>query len=211
MSAAHGPLGGPWSAGERSAPPSGTPGRNGPSAASAAAFDVDGIDLDQAIAELRLGELSFDAALDGERHHLPVSSGALLDLDKLFDNLARVIAGGLNDGHERLTQVLLGIDRRLNAIEQHGTSGNGAAVLARFDRLAESLAEMRRELFQAEDGRRLGEAATGLRAEIAGLAERLAAQPPPPVAVVDIETVLAAIAEVKKYLAGLVKLLAQKL
>ena len=147
---------------------------NGRLAASAAAFDDGSVDLAQLAAELRLDELSSGAALDDELHRLQVSGGALLDLDRLLGNIAKSIADGLNDGHGRLAAVLLSIDQRLATFERYAAGNDGAAALARFDSLAEILAEMRRGLFQAADGRLLSEAVTGVRDDVAQLRRLLA-------------------------------------
>jgi hypothetical protein len=140
--------------------------RNLHSAGSAAASDDDGIDLAQLAAELRLDELSSGAALDDELRRLQVSSGAVLDLDRLLGNVARSIADGFNREGGLLVQVLSGIDDRLIALERRSDG------LARCGEAAVRMAEMRRVLalaYQAEDGRLLSEAVTGLRDDVAQL------------------------------------------
>ena len=58
--------------GKAAHPSSGSSGQTSPSAGSAAGFDVDGIDLAQAISGLSLGGLASDAALDGELRRFQV-------------------------------------------------------------------------------------------------------------------------------------------
>lgn len=119
--------------GKAAHPSSGSSGRTSPSAGSAAAFDVDGIDLAQAISGLSLGGLASDAALDGELRRLQVSSGALLDLDRLLGNVANSIADGFNREGGMLVAVLNGIDQRLAALEQHAAGNEVAAAFARIE------------------------------------------------------------------------------
>jgi hypothetical protein len=123
----------------RNGRPSDPSGRNGGSAGSAAAHDNGGLDLAQLAAELRLDELSPRPAIDREPQRLPVSGGALLDIPRLIDNLAKVVADSLNREGELLVAVLNGIDERLVALERRVASNDGAEILARLATLAEGL------------------------------------------------------------------------
>jgi hypothetical protein len=170
-------------------------GRNGRSAGSAAAPSDDGINIAQLAAGLSLCELHDDAGLDRLSRRVFAEHDHQAAVERFITHVAGVVTSALHTDREGLVQVLYGFEAKVDAL----AAGVGnAGIPAMLTRLQDHL-----------DSRDV--ALTGLRGEIAGIAERLAAWPPPPVAVVDIETVLAAIGEVKKHLAGLVRLLSQKL